>query len=96
MPFRRPCLPHCLEVVSPVMEATDMGGETDFCHRDGQPRLTSLSAVQGMQCRLEERRTRPMARQIKPDSARVLRDHRRQFSNWSRSVPICAAANGVS
>jgi hypothetical protein len=53
-----------------------MGREPDLYHRGGQPLWFGLSAIQGMQCRLEDRRIRPMARQIKPDTARVPSDDR--------------------
>jgi hypothetical protein len=57
----------------------DLGREPDFYHRGGQPLLFGLSAVQRMQCRLEDRRTRPVARQVEPDTARILGDDGSKF-----------------
>ena len=63
----------------PAVPLPDMGSEPDFCHRDGQPLLTWLSAIQRMECGLEDRRTRPVARKVEPDAARISGDDCREF-----------------
>ena len=56
-----------------------MGGEPDLCHRGGQPLLAWLSAVERVQSSLEDRRTRPVARKVEPDAARIPGDNGREF-----------------
>ena len=63
----------------PNIPLPDMGSEPDLCHRGGQPLFICLSAIQRMQCGLEDRRTRPVARKVEPDAVRISGDDCREF-----------------